>query len=163
MIGKTGKLAILMGSLMLTVCVARGQDIAEAGALTSHSTMAANTLKVPTTNTPTPVTQGSSPHLLARTGPPVDEVNRKDFEDNAGEKAGKMLLRSVPTGAEIFVNNLLVGRAPLLMVVAPGKYEISMRGSRDATGRGIVGVMPKETQTVVINLTQKYPNSIKMR
>ena len=97
------------------------------------------------------------------TGPSPEEVNRKSFEDRAGEAAGKLLLRSVPNGAEVFVNDLLVGRTPLLMIMAPGKYEIDMRGPRQESGHRTAGVMPKETETIAINLSQRYPAKISTR
>jgi PEGA domain len=168
--------AILLCLVGLAARGARGQDTSEAAAATSNSSVAAQAVKVPAVTIPNAGSQGSSPvalaspasptsspHLLARTGPPADEVNRKDFEDNAGDKAGKLFLRSVPSGAEIFVNDLLVGRTPLLMVVAPGKYKIDMRGPRQESGHSTAGVMPKETETVVINLNQRYPASISVR
>jgi PEGA domain len=168
--------AMLVALLGLAAHSAQGQDTAEAAAATANSSTAASAVKLPTVTIPkagspgsspvplaNPASPGSSPHLLARTGPPADEVNRKDFEDNAGDKAGKLFLRSVPSGAEIFVNDLLVGRTPLLMVIAPGKYKIDMRGPRQESGHSTAGVMPKETQTVVINLNQRYPASISVR
>ena len=167
------RMALMLGLLALAASRAEAQDIAETAIATSHVSAVASGIKLPTPSitlpspgAPTlasPATNGSSPHLVARTGPPPDEVNRKDFEDNAGEKAGKLLLRSVPTGADIFVNDRLVGKTPLLMVVAPGKYKVDMRGPREGYGHGAVGVMPKETQAVVINLTQRYPISVSSR
>lgn len=166
----TYRMASMLGLLALAASGAKAQDIAETAIATSHVSAVASGIKLPTPSitlpSPTlasPATNGSSPHLVARTGPPPDEVNRKDFEDNAGEKAGKLLLRSVPTGADIFVNDRLVGKTPLLMVVAPGKYKVDMRGPREGYGHGTVGVMPKETQTVVINLNQRYPISVSSR
>jgi PEGA domain len=157
--------AILLGFLGMGMG-AQAQDIAETASATSSSAINVHTvqaMKAPPVTLAVPASQSSSPYLPARTGPPPDEVNRKDFEDNAGEKAGKLFFRSVPSGAEIFLNDLLVGRTPLLMVVAPGKYKIDMRGSREESGHSTVGVMPKETQTVVINLNQKYPANVTMR
>lgn len=148
-------------SVAASSVAAKVQDIAESAMATSHSTVAASGMKPFTT--PGPAPQSTSAHLMARMGPPADEVNRKDFEDNAGENAGKLLLRSAPSGAQIFVNDLLVGRTPLLMVVAPGKYKIEMRGARQESGHSSVGVMPKETQTVVINLSQRYPSTVSVR
>ena len=116
----------------------------------------------PSDSVPSSAKQSTSPHILERSGPPPDEVNRKEFEDNAGEKGGKLLLRSVPTGADVFVNDLLVGRTPLLMVIAPGRYKIEMRGARDDSGRANVGVMPNESRTVAIELKQRYPSSISL-
>ncbi len=157
--GKIGKTAVVVGLMLLLGHLAHAQAIAEAAGTTSSSA-GVHTVKPPTFNMAVPASQSSSPHLLLRTGPPPDEVNRKDFEDNAGDKAGKMLLRSVPAGAEIFINDRFVGRTPLLMVIAPGKYMIEMRGARQESGRQTVGVMPKETQNVVINLHEQYPSSI---
>lgn len=176
----TYKIALMLVLLALAASAAKAQDIAETAVTTSNTSAVASGIKLPlpsmklpspsgstlaspATNGSSPAPSGSSPHLVARTGPPPDEVNRKDFEDNAGEKAGKLFLRSVPTGADIFVNDRLVGRTPLLMVVAPGKYKIDMRGSREGFGHSSVGVMPKETETVVINLNQRYPISVSSR
>jgi hypothetical protein len=46
------------------------------------------------------------------------------------------------------------------MVVAPGRYKIDLRGPREESGHQTVGVMPKETETVVINLNQRYPGVV---
>jgi hypothetical protein len=157
------KTLALLGLLGLGAHSVRAQAMAEAGMLTSNSGVATQSARTPSKTHGTPAVQSSSPHLLARTGPPPSEVNRKDFEDNAGENAGRMLLRSVPSGADIFINDLLVGQTPLLLVIAPGKYRIEMRGPRQETGQSAIGVMPKESQTVVINLKQRYPASVSIR
>jgi hypothetical protein len=157
------KIAVLVALLGLGSYTSRAQDIAESAALTSHSSMAAHSAKVPSRTIATPEKQSPSAHLMARTGPSPEEANRKVFEDSAGERAGKLLLRSVPSGADVFVNDLLVGRTPLLMVIAPGKYEIDMRGPRQESGHSTAGVMPKETETIVINLNQRYPAKISTR
>jgi len=156
---------MLLGLFGLSPHGARAQDVAESAAMNSYSTIAAQSAKSPSPplTMTSPVKQSTSPHLMARTGPPPEEVNRKEFQDNAGENAGKLLLRSVPSGADIFINELLVGRTPLLMVIAPGKYTIDMRGPRQESGRSTVGVVPKETQTIVINLNPRYPTSISIR
>lgn len=162
--------ALLMALLEPGARTVRAQAATEAAALNANSAMAAQSLKPPVFPTiPSAPAQAStnanpsSAHLMARTGPPPDEVNRKDFEDNAGNQAGKLLLRSVPAGAEIFINDRLVGRTPLLMVVAPGKYSVDMRGPRLESGHSNIGVMPKETQTMLINLNQRYPASVSAR
>jgi len=154
------KIAVLVALLGLGSYTSRAQDIAESAAVTSHSSMAAHTAKPPSHTIAGPEKQVPSAHVMARTGPSPEEINRKGFEDNAGQTAGKLLLRSVPSGADIFVNDLLVGHTPLLMVIAPGKYEIEMRGPRQESGHSTAGVMPKETETVVINLNQRYPAKI---
>src|SRR5216684_3027137 len=101
---------------------ALAQDAAEAAAATSSSGIAASGAKaapLPGIN-PQP---SSSPHLVAREGPAPDELNRKEFEESAGRDAGKLLMRSTPTGAQVFVNGRMVGKAPLLLILAPGKYK----------------------------------------
>ena len=157
------KTAVLVTLLALAAYTSRAQDIAETAAVTSHSSTVASIAKVPSHTIAKPEKEIPSPHLTVPTGPSPEEVNRKGFEDRAGETAGKLLLRSVPSGAEVFVNGLPVGRTPLLMVIAPGKYEIDMRGPRQESGHSIAGVMPKGTETIAINLSQRYPAKISTR
>lgn len=157
------KLLTILG--LLTTCAhnSQGQDLAEAAATYSNSGVATQGSKAIAPTLASPAKSSPSPHLMERTGPPPSEVNRKDFEDNAGDSAGKLLLRSFPSGAEIFINDLLVGQTPLLMVIAPGKYKIAMRGPRDESGQAMIGVLPKETQKVVINLKRRYPAHVSTR
>jgi hypothetical protein len=155
--GRICRVATMVGLLGTGMHCARAQAIAEAGMVHSNSAAAAQSAKTPALTMASPAGQSSSPHLDARTGPPADELNRKDFEDNAGEGAGRLLLRSTPNGAEIFINDLVVGHTPMLIVLAPGKYKIDMRGSRQDSGHVTAGVMPKETQTVLVTLEQRYP------
>jgi PEGA domain len=171
--GASGKLAGLIVLLAIAAGSLPAQDAAETAAMTANSATAAQSARppsfiiaMPTKETPGPATAGSrkpSPYLLARSGPPADEVNRRDFEDNAGVNAGKLLFRSKPNGAEIFINGRLVGRTPLLMVIAPGKYQIDMRGPREESGHAAIGMIPKETHVVAITLNQKYPTGITTR
>lgn len=102
----------------------------------------------------------SAAFMIARKGPPPEEVNRKKLEENAGPNGGKLLLRSVPSGADVFVNGRLIGQTPMLVVVAPGRYKIEMRGPRQESGMETVGLIPKATQTVVIQLKQRYPSQV---
>jgi hypothetical protein len=150
----------MMSVLLLAAHCVQAQTMTEPGATSSSSSIATQGAKAPSLPMPSPEKQSSSPHLLARNGPPPKDLNRKEFEDNAGEKGGKLLLRSVPSGADIFINGLIVGQTPLLMVIEPGKYKIDMRGTRDDWGHASVGLMPKETQTVVIHLSERYPAGI---
>jgi hypothetical protein len=157
------KIALLLGVLVLGAPSTQTQTAAEPAVTASFLRMAAQAARATNLTLATPPKPTPSPHILERSGPPPDEVNRKEFEDNAGEKGGKLLLRSVPSGADIFINDLLVGRTPLLMVMAPGSYRIEMRGARDDTGHANVGVIPKQTRTVEIDLKQRYPSSILLR
>jgi hypothetical protein len=103
----------------------------------------------------------NSAFITARKGPPPEEVNRKELEENAGPNGGKLLLRSVPGGADIFINGRLVGQTPMLIVIAPGKYKIDMRGARQESGTKTIGLPPRDTQTVVIDLKQRYPSQVR--
>lgn len=164
--------ALILGVLVAAAPRAQAQTSAALIAPVSSLRMAAQSSRGPTFSLSSPPKTSStpsnsakppaSPHLSASDGPPPDVVNRKEFEDNAGEKAGKLMLRSVPTGADVFVNGLLVGQTPQLIVIAPGAYKVEMRGGRDDSGRATVGVMPKETSTVAIELKQRYPSKISL-
>jgi hypothetical protein len=108
-------------------------------------------------------TQGKSTYLPAQNGPPVDEVNRKALESRAGADGGKMLLRSTPAGARVLVDGSFVGRTPLLLIVAPGKYKIQMENERQASGERTVELAAKETQEVALTLVPRYPERVTTR
>lgn len=156
------KISLLVLLFVTGACTLHAQATAEAAATTSHSSMTTHITRA-FPKTAGPAKANSDAYMIARSGPSDEEVNRKDLEDNAGPDAGKLLLRSVPSGADIFINDRLVGKTPLLLVVAPGKYKIAMRGNRQDEGEKLVGLMPKETQTVAITLKEKYPSSIVIR
>jgi hypothetical protein len=164
--------AVLAGLLAGCAWASQAQDVAETAASTANSSMAASSIKAPLPpriNPPKPETASSEPRvdgqdsafMIALSGPSPQEVNRKDLEENAGPNAGKLFLRSLPVRADIFVNGKIVGQTPLLLVVAPGKYSIAMRGPRQESGNRTVGLLPKETQTVVITLKQLYPSTVR--
>jgi len=162
--------AVLLAMASLGASSARSQSQAqekvkgavEPNALPSSSGFAARLYKPATPDPTIPSKQDVSPHLVAPAGPQQDEVNRRDFEGNAGINAGKMLLRSLPSGAQIFINDLFVGQTPLLLSIAPGKYKIEMRGPRQELGHSVEIVVPKETHTTLLNLSQRYPASFAM-
>jgi len=106
--------------------------------------------------------KGTSGPLIAPSGPAADKVNRKKFEENAGKDAGKVLLRSVPNGASIFLNHMLVGDTPLLLFLAPGRYDVEMRGPRQQSGHRVLTVTAKQTQAIVIDLSERYPPSVSL-
>jgi hypothetical protein len=102
----------------------------------------------------------TSPHMVATSGPPPEEVNRKALEDRAGTDAGKLFLRSTPTGAQILIDGAFVGRTPLLLVVPPGKYKIEMRGTRAESATTTIGLLANKTQEVALSLKQLYPATV---
>lgn len=106
--------------------------------------------------------QHRSGALIAPAGPPPDEINRKHFEQTAGPNAGEVLFRSVPSGAAVFIDDMLVGNTPVLIFLAPGRYDVGMRGSRQQSGHRALTVTPKETQMVRIDLSQQYPSRVSL-
>jgi len=120
------KIAILAVCLGLTSSIVRAQDMAEAAAASRNSSVAVQTVKAPSLTPPNEPAKAAatadatktSPNLPTRSGPPAAEVNRKVLEVDAGKHAGKLLLRATPGTAEVFVNDLTVGRTPLLLLSA---------------------------------------------
>jgi hypothetical protein len=108
---------------------------------------------------PAPPPASGSPSLTIPIGPPLDETNRKALEKSAGKDAGKLLLQSVPSQAQIEIDGNLVGRTPLLLIIPPGKYKVEMRGTRDETGERLVELLPNQTQQIAVTLTVQYPAS----
>lgn len=106
---------------------------------------------------------GGSAHLVAPDGPPPEEVNRKALEADAGPDAGKLLLRSKPAGAQVFINGNYVGKAPMLLIVPPGNYKVEMRGGRLETGTKSVGLLANQTQEVALTLRQLYPAEVQTK
>jgi hypothetical protein len=98
-----------------------------------------------------------SAHLTSHAGPPPEDLNRKALEESAGKDAGKLLVRSTPSHARIYINGAFVGYAPQLFVVAPGKYKIELRGQRDNYAERTLGLLPNDTQEVSLDLTARYP------
>jgi PEGA domain len=162
-------LAVLAVLLAMSAGILHAQAAAETALATSNSSATAHGMKAPSIMAKfpslpaSPTKDNSQAYMIAKSGPPEEEINRKDLEDNAGPNAGRLLLRSIPTGADIFINDKLVGKTPMLLVMAPGKYKISMRGTRQDQGEKTIGLMPKETQTVAITLKEKYPSKIIVR
>jgi PEGA domain len=101
-----------------------------------------------------------SPNLTASVGPPPAETNRKALERDAGRHAAKLLLGSIPGNAEAFVNDLTVGRTPLLLNVPPGRYKVGMHGDHQEWGDETIGALPDQTQVVLIHLKPRYPSNI---
>jgi hypothetical protein len=167
------KLLVLLAIFTVAVlCTAfsdstRAQAIAETAGATSVSGAVASSIKPVTmpkfpvagTGSSSPASGSpSSPHLIASAGPPPDETNRKALEAGAGKDAGKLLLRATPVEAQIWVNGKIVGKTPMLLVLAPGKYQVEMRGARGQTGKSSVALLPRETRELAVKLDQLYPN-----
>jgi len=48
----------------------------------------------------------------------------------------------------------------MLLVLAPGKYQVEMRGARGETGKGTVDLLPRETRELLVNLQRLYPGRV---
>lgn len=178
---RTGKLSrfwilhlslLLLG--MLAATSSRAQDTVEYGSAAASS--AAKTASIsrvlkpmtavmPSANKPATVnsSKAASSYLTIPTGPPVDVVNRMALEKKAGKDAAKMLLRSTPSGARVWLNGEFVGSTPLLLIVPPGKYRVRMADSRSDSAQQELGVLPHETREITLPLKMRYPASVSIR
>ncbi|MCZ6492338.1 MAG: PEGA domain-containing protein [Acidobacteria bacterium] len=118
---------------------------------------------------PSPQKKSQSSHLGAQTlraqtmDKPLEATNRLVLEQRAGKNAGKLLLRSVPNRAQVWIDGKRIGSTPLLLILAPGKYKVKMEGSRKAFAQKQVDLQPQERQEVVLNLEQRYPSHLRLR
>jgi hypothetical protein len=91
------------------------------------------------------------------------EENRKALEDHAGKSAAKLMLRSNPDHAEVKIDGKPVGKTPILLVLAPGQYDVVMNGKRMDHGEQKIDLLPKETREFLLPLKQQYPTSVKIQ
>jgi hypothetical protein len=98
-----------------------------------------------------------SPHLAAQAGLPPDVVNRRELEQRAGQGAGKLLLRSRPLAARVWVDGAFVGTTPMLLILPPGKFKVELRGPRSEYAVRTVDLLPRETREVALTLASRYP------
>jgi hypothetical protein len=144
------------GIVALSGRPARSQAAAEYGAITARSGV-------------TGVAPATSPkaadfaHLPARAGEAVQDGNRRALESHAGKDAAKLMLRSVPSRAQVRVGGKLVGQTPLLLVLAPGTYKLSLDGERMSSAEKRVDLLPHETREVVVPLESRYPTRVQLR
>jgi len=136
------------------------QAIAETAGATSVSAATTTGAKAAVIPTLPGATASGSQHLIASAGPPPQEVNVREFQAKAGKDAGKLLLRATPVATQIWLNGKIVGKTPLLLVLAPGKYEVEMRGARGETGKSTVDLLPRETREVALRLHSLYPTRV---
>ena len=150
------------GSSTSSATATTEKEIKPAGSGNTGTRLIPTTISTTTIKSTDATTSGSA-HIVAPAGPPPEEVNRKALEENAGPDAGKLLLRSTPAGAQVFINGAYVGKSPMLLIVPPGKYKVEMRGGRLETGSQIVGLLANQTQNVAMTLKQLYPSSVSMK
>jgi PEGA domain len=158
------RLAAFVAMAMLAGAFAAGahaQAVAEAAGATSVSAAATGGAKAAVMPKLPGATASGSQHLIASAGPPPQEINVREFQAGAGKDAGKVLLRATPAEAQIWLNGKIVGKTPLLLVLAPGKYEVEMRGARGETGKSTVALLPRETRELLVKLHSLYPARVK--
>lgn len=89
-------------------------------------------------------------------------ANRKALEEHAGKNPAKLMLRSSPTDAYVKINGKPVGRTPILLIVAPGQYTVTIDGKRMEHAERKVDLLPKETREYSITLKQLYPTQVEV-
>jgi hypothetical protein len=156
-------LPIFLTCLFLSVScgVSKGQAAVETAGTTSVSATTATSAKqLGFSATNLPQNTNKSPHLASTQGPPPEVTNRQALEGKAGQDAGKLLLRSAPSGGQIWINGAYIGSSPMLLILAPGKYQVEMRGKRSEQGSRTVDLLPRETREVSVPLVARYPTSV---
>jgi hypothetical protein len=102
-------------------------------------------------------------HLPPHAAGSTEEANRRALESHAGKDGAKLMLRSVPTKADVRIDGKLVGTTPLLLVLAPGAYKVTLDGERMSSAQRQVDLLPRETREVVLPLESRYPAHIQLR
>jgi hypothetical protein len=102
-------------------------------------------------------------HLPARTGPAAEELNRRALEAHAGKDAAKLMLRSLPNKSAVRINGKVVGKTPVLLILAPGAYKIEMEGDRMSSAEKQVDLLPHETREVTMALESRYPVRVQLK
>jgi hypothetical protein len=168
-----GNLVFILVCAAALIPRASGQTAAEAAGATSVAAAAAANAKA--VAMPNPIPSGStgegpnaaptqnsqtSPHIMGSPSGHRVEANRQALEAKAGTDAARLLLRSTPSQAQVWIDNQPVGNTPLLLIVPPGKYVVEMRGTREETGRQELALLPKETHEVTLKLELHYPTRV---
>jgi hypothetical protein len=144
--------------LSVTCSNANAQATVEAAGGNSVSASSATGAKqLGPSSTALPESKNKSPHLALPSGPAPEVVNRKNLEERAGPNAGKVLLRSVPTAAQVWIDGAFVGSTPMLLMLAPGKYQVELRGQRLERAMRSVDLLPHETRELTFSLAARYP------
>jgi hypothetical protein len=156
--------ALPIGMLILLVSAIASAQSSEEDPRQSSASPTAVPVQTQSDAPTAPATAAQDPakprHLEAPREASSDLVNRQALEQHAGKNACKLLLRSTPSTARVFLDGAFVGNSPLELVVAPGKYQIEMRGQRLDSARRQVDLLPRETREVALSLTARYPTHV---
>jgi hypothetical protein len=155
----------------LSIRFGKAQAAAEyAGAVSSMGSVGTAAPKVPdklpeaapAQTSPNAKPGSPTKHPPARNGEPAEIKNRRELEGRAGKDAGKLLVRSTPAHARVWINKKLVGDTPLLLLLAPDQYRIELRGSRSGSVEQEVNLLPNETRELLMKLPQRYPSQVRL-
>ncbi len=91
------------------------------------------------------------------------KANRKSLEAHPGKNPSKLMLRSIPDHAYVRINGKIVGQTPLLLIVAPGQYQLALDGSRMNRAEREVDLLPHETREYTLILKARYPTQVQVQ
>lgn len=140
------------------------QGLVEYGHATATASSTASAARSLTTRITLPANQNAAALPATKQGETGDEVaNREALAAHAGKHAAKLMLRSVPNDAGVWIDGKAVGKTPLLLILAPGVYSVEMNGGpRDDSGSRRLGLLPGETREVVLPLAPRYPAHLRI-
>lgn len=101
-------------------------------------------------------------HLPSGVSESPADANRRALEEKAGDDAGTLLLRSTPSGARVWIDEKLVGETPLMLVLAPGTYEVEIRGKRMGVKKSKIELLTDEKREIVLSLASRYPSQLRL-
>lgn len=164
-------MALLFIWLCFSCGMASAQATVEYAGATSMAAKTATSIKPPNENLTLPKARGITPsvtnkpgaYLTISTSPPTDIANRHALEEKAGKDAGKLLLRSIPTAARVWIDGKFVGTTPMLLIVPPGKYHVKLQGKRLDSSEQDIGLLPRETREIAVSLRARYPTRVSIR
>ena len=144
---------------------AQAQSSAEYGSVVSRSGGAAAGAKVVKPEAPQPAIGAASPsaHMPVRTGESVAAANGRTLQQRAGPDGAKVVLRSAPDRAQVWIDGLFVGSTPLELTLAPGRHLVEMRGATTEMVRQQIELQPKQSREVLLTLKPRYPDKISVR
>jgi hypothetical protein len=136
-----------------------------ASEIAASSVIGANSAeaKPPLSLAPAESHPNGSAHLNAGASPTTATSNRQILEMKAGQDAAKLLLRSEPSGAHVWIDGLFIGKTPVLLFLAPGKHRMEIHGPRQKFALRILEISPREISDLVVKLTVRYPTNVIVR
>ena len=156
------RVLLLIAVVALGSGLLRAQAAVEYGGAVSKSGGAA--VSAPHAASPADTANGVNfVHLPARSGPAAEELNRRALETHAGKDAAKLMLRSLPSKSAVRINGKVVGKTPVLLILAPGAYKIEMEGDRMSSAEKQVDLLPHETREVTMALESRYPARVQLK